>query len=97
LKALEIDKLLNSINALRGKYLNLKEGQEPPEDDDEAGTMVAEESISTNQDFEVACSLFMLFKMLQYFDDNKVSGLASKCNKTYIYDIERCVFARVGG
>ena len=56
--------------------------------------MVAEESISTNQDFEVACSLFMLFKMLQYFDDNKVSGLASKCNKTFIYDIERCVFAR---
>jgi hypothetical protein len=31
----------------------------------------------------------MLFKMLQYFDDNKVSGLKSKCNKNYIYDIER--------
>ena len=88
LKALEIDKLLNSINALRNEYLELEDGEEPDEDE-EAGTMVAEESVSTNRDFEVACSLFMLFKMLQYFDDDKVSGLASKCNKNYIYDIER--------
>ena len=88
LKALEIDKLLHSINALRHKYLGLHEGEEPADADD-AGTMVADERISNNKDFRVACSLFMLVKMLQYFDDNKVSGLASKCRKQYIHDIER--------
>jgi hypothetical protein len=52
LKALEIDKLLNSINSLRNKYLDLADGEEP-DDDEEAGTMVAEESISENKDFQV--------------------------------------------
>ena len=88
LKALEMDKLVHSINALRKDYLRLKHDEEP-EEDEEAGTQVAEEMISEHREFQVACSLFMLFKMLQYFDDNKVSGLASKCNKTHIFDIER--------
>jgi len=88
LKALEMDKILASINDLRASYLGLEPGEEPPEDD-EASSGVAHESIAEHEDFEVACALFMLVRMLQYFDQDTRSGLSSKCNKNYIYDIER--------
>jgi CRP-like cAMP-binding protein len=89
LKALEMEKILASINALRAGYLGLEPGEEPPEDDEEASAGVAHESIAEHEDFQVACALFMLVRMLQYFDEDKLSGLSSKCNKNYIYDMER--------
>jgi hypothetical protein len=93
LKALEMQKIFDILNGLRKEYLYLQEEEGDDgweeEEDDSSGCMVADEAMAENPDFVVACSLFMLIKMLQYFDDNLVDGLSTKCNSKYIRDIAR--------
>lgn len=104
LKALEIDKLILNMNMLRTKYLKQKpakgeggqdaeemevEDNGKQEEEDEEAEEIAEESLSEDGAFTVACSLFMLFTMLQYYDEDDQHGLAAKANRKHIKDFAR--------
>ena len=75
LKALEIERLIDMMNVLRDEYL----GEDADEDDGEAEGEIEDEELSDNGAFRVACSFFMLFMMLKYYDTSQ--EVARKCNK----------------
>eukprot|EP00960_Hanusia_phi_P040112 754256-Hanusia_phi.AAC.3 len=85
LKALEIDKLLAQINTLRELYLGGDNAKFSQYEEDK----VAVEEISEHGAFQVACSLFMLVVMLQYFDKEDEHDLSSKLNQEHIKDFVR--------
>lgn len=77
LKALEIDRMIDSMNALREEYL----GEDADKDDGEGEGEIEEEELSDRGAFKVACSFFMLFMMLKYYDTSQ--ELARKCKQVY--------------
>ncbi|KAJ1490986.1 hypothetical protein T484DRAFT_3262606 [Baffinella frigidus] len=74
LKALEIDRVLESMDMLREQYLDPRDLDADP--DDEAAE-IADEDLSERGPFKVACSMYMLVMTLQYYQDDNASILGS--------------------